>query len=411
VLTTGVERMRSTGKVTPTLASGMLSLAQILVESDEPAKALEVLEDKKFGPLMLVKEKSTAASAPGYAVETYKAALRSYVGTQKLPEAEATMKLLEGLVSKSKDAKASATLTQIYISLGRSLQKQLQALRKAGRTAEVASVSESFEKFLRVIVAREKGVTYNSLNWVAETFYNLGGGFDDPSGQLPEQAKRYYEQAAKGYQRILDSAEGNSKFLPSENALYGVRLRLASCMSKLGRHDEAINHVTDVLRDKPMMLPAQIIGAEIYRAQGPANKSGYARALQGGEPGGRDRANIIWGWNKIAKATLGKPTMDETWHLARYNMAECRFQYGLLEKNAELRKKLIGSAEQDLWYTFNLAPNMGGPEMAAKSEELLKKIQTELGKPPTGFEEFRNRKPLVLPKVAQVTAPAPAAGS
>jgi len=400
ILTAGVDRARSSGTTSPALASAVLYLAQMQLENRQPAKALELLQDQKLGPLTLVKNKSPAASGPGFAEETYKVALRAYVANKQLGEAEKTMKLLEGLIGKSNDPKASEKLTFIYVSLGRSLEAQLKELRKAGQQKDLEEVSRSFENFLRQI-AKRKDLTFNSLNWVAQTYYSLGSGVDDGSGKLSSQAKQYYEEAVKGYERILELTSNNASFAPQQGeSLLGVNLRLAAALGRLGRHDDAINIVTTVLRDKPTMLTAQVLGADTYQAQGKSKKVGYVKAIQGGEPAGKDRKNVIWGWGKIAKMTSGKPQFASTFHEARRKMAECRYLYGMTQPDEAQRKRYLDSAKQDLWYTYKLVPDLGGAETSAEYEALLKKLQAGLGAEPNGLDEFKARE--AATKAAQI---------
>src|SRR5262249_7210097 len=87
-LANGVSRMEKSGKVDATLVSAALSLAQIYVDTNQTPKAIDVLTNEKFGPLVLVKKKHEATQKKGIDEETYKTALRAYIsslGSQKDP--------------------------------------------------------------------------------------------------------------------------------------------------------------------------------------------------------------------------------------------------------------------------------------------------------------------------------------
>src|SRR5206468_2853631 len=56
----GIERMRKTGEVTRVLATAVLYLGQIYVDTNEAAKAIALLEDPKIGALTLVGENNAA---------------------------------------------------------------------------------------------------------------------------------------------------------------------------------------------------------------------------------------------------------------------------------------------------------------------------------------------------------------
>ena len=389
-LEAGVARIQKEERVTFEMLTGVLSLAQLYVEVGESQKAVTLLEHPRTGPLKLVEAKSPIASKPPIPVETYKVALRAYVGAQKTKAAEQTMKKLEKLVGQ--ESKAGENLTQIYISLGRSLQQQLKDLRDSGQQKQMQAVSRSFETFLKHILDRSQGNTFNSLIWVADTFFSLGSGFDDPKDdpkELSPQAKQYYENAVKAYQRIVNTASTNPKFPPSKESMIGVRLRLAVCQRKLGMYDDAVKQIAEVLRLHPNSLAAQIEGATAYQAKGKTDKLAYVRAIKGGEPDTNGK-NLIWGWSRLGDMTSKNPKFESTFHQARLHMAECRYLVGLQEPE-DKRKPFAERAWKDLWLTYKVYPKLGGPEAAAAYEELLKKIQQTLGKPVNGLEEFKQR--------------------
>lgn len=395
ILEKGVERMREKEEITPTLVAAVLSLAQILADTGQPDKAIEWLEHDTVGPLKLLNEGSDVVFASErMPIEIYKLALRSYVAVepQRLEDAERVMNALEKAVNESGDAKASETLTLIYISLGRELQQQLEELRNSKKQKELKAVSDGFETFLSRIVGRQKGNTWSSLNWVAETFYSLGTGFDDgKSATLSADARRYYEQAVKAYQEILARSASDPKFAPNPDALIGVRLRMAVCMRKTGRYDDAIKSITSVLADRPMMLPAQMLGAETYQAKGVVDKDAYAHAILGGTEKDAKNQPIVWGWAKLSKLTMNNEKFADTFHQSRIRLAECRYQYGMLNKDKNKRRKTIDAAKQDLWLTYKLYPNLGGPQRAEEYNCMLKQIQRALGDKTSGLEEFRKR--------------------
>jgi tetratricopeptide (TPR) repeat protein len=302
------------------------------------------------------------------------------------------MNALEKVVGSSGDEKGSETLTVIYIKLGRELQQQLEELRSSKKPKELKAVSEGFETFLKRIAARDKGNTWSSLNWVAETFYSLGTGYDEgQGGVLSADAKRYYSEAVNAYKKILDRATSDPKFAPNPEALIGVQLRMAVCMRKIGNFDEAIKTIVSVLKDRPMMLPAQIMGAETYQAKGITDKTGYAHAILGGPEKDAKNQSIIWGWAKLSKLTMNNDKFVDTFHEARIKLAECRFQYGTLNKNKAKRRKTINAAREDLWITYKLYPDLGGQARSEEYNRMLKQIQRGLGEKVIGLEEFRRR--------------------
>ncbi|MEX0713278.1 MAG: hypothetical protein WD278_13065, partial [Pirellulales bacterium] len=274
----GIQRMRAAvdsgqGQVDATLAAAMLSLGQIEVDSGQPAEALELLNDPKVGPMTLLVNKSPAVAEGNFAVETYKLALRAYVATEALDKAEATMNELESAVGATGDTSAASLLTRTYIRLGQELEQQVSRLRQENKAEELAKVTKGFELFLERISSRETGNTFRSLNWVAETFFSLGSGYDAGGQQVSDEAKAYYEKAYDTDQKILSAAEADSRFAPGD-ALLAVRLRMARTQRRLGEFLKAVNLLVSVLQEKPQLIDAQREAARTYQEWG-RKKAGY----------------------------------------------------------------------------------------------------------------------------------------
>ncbi len=101
--------------------------------------------------------------------------------------------------------------------------------------------------------------------------------------------------------------------------------------------------------------------------------------------------NTVWGWAKISKLTSGNPTFAETFHLSRLNMAEARYKFGLTQKEAEKRAKILENAKNDLWITYKLHPDLGGEATSEKYNRILKQVQKSLGNAESGLAEFKER--------------------
>lgn len=385
VLEKGIKRMEG-NDVNPTMVGAASSLAQIYIDTGQHDKAIAILENPKYGPLTLVKAGSEITKIGSFPVETHKLALRAYVAKQELKKAEEEMNALEAMVASGGDAKANETLTAIYIQLGRELQQQLKLLNKE----EAQNLTKGFELFLTRIASRDKGNSYGSLSWVAETFYNMATGLDDNAGFPTGDVKKYYEQAIATYERILTIAKTNPNFMPEEHRT-GIELRIAACCRRTNRFDQALNILTGVLRQNQMLLAVQVQAAETYQARGVNDKSGYERAILGSPS--EDGKSVIWGWAKISKMTMSNPKFETTFHHARRNLAESRFRYGQTVADPAQQKKFTEAAKTDIRNTYLLFPEMGGQDSYAKYDALLKSIQQSLGTKAIGLEEFKTAAP------------------
>ncbi len=389
ILKQGIERVKDRGLVDATLATAAFSLVQICLENDNAKQAVQLLEDPKFGPLTLVTSGSDAARREGFAVETYKMALRAYIADDppQLEKAEQAMKSLEKLVQESGDAKAGENLTAIYISLGRQLQADLQTLRKSGKTKDVERTAEAFQVFLDRLLARSAGGSLPSLNWIAETYTQLGKDFSDAEGSASSRAQQCYAKSASAYKQLLAAAEKDPRYQAAPDSLLAIRLRMADAYRGAGNYDQATLAVDQVLRDKPSLLTAQVTGAAIYQARGATDPTGYVKAIMGGspDPSGRNR---IWGWSQLSKMTMNNEKFSDTFHEARLNIVESRYRYALVQKDAQQRDKILRAAVEDVRTTYNVKPDLGGPEMTAKYDRALKRVQKALGQPETGLKEI-----------------------
>ncbi len=393
LFTSAVARFRKPpGTVSPVAVRAMLSLAQIYLDMSENDKAVAALEDEQFGPLTMIKAKDPSTSDPQLVIATYKVALRAYIATLDVQMAIKVMNSLEKRIGNTNDPKAAENLTSIYIGLGRELQQHLERLRQIGNKKELDAVSTAFETFLKRIVERGGGSSFNSLSWVAENFYSLAKGLDDDSPEPPEKAKLYYANAAKGYEQILERAKQDPKFVPDPQALIGIRLRLAISERRVGHFNTAIKLISEVLEARPKLVPLQIEAAETYQLSGSVDKDGYLTAIAGGEKTAKGE-NLVWGWGKLAKMTQNEEKYQDTFFQARLKIAECRYLYALKAADKAKHDEYMNRAKKELSIIYKLFPELGGPVWYAQYDELAKKVQKELSEKPVGMEEFKEPAP------------------
>ncbi len=385
-LESGITRMREPvdagGEVTYTLAASVLSLAQINIGAGQPDKAVVWLEDPKVGVLTLAKADHPVTQRGNFRSETFKAALRAYVATQQIEKAETVMKSLEEAVGQGGDAQAGAKLTRIYISLGRELQDQLERLRNEENVAQLQKVSQSFERFLDRISQRQQGNTFGSLQWVAETFYRLGAGYDAGGKKLSPEAKGYYGKAVAGYRNILKQCEEGT-LEPPPGAVTGVKVRLARCLQRLGKFKEARAQLSSVLKERATVVDAQLEAAYTYQSWGEVKPGYYELAIKGST-----KYRYIWGFGKLAKRLARSEKHRSMFHEARYNLALSRQKWAMTRKN---KTETLKQAEKDILVVFQLYPVKPGDPWYAKYDELLKKIQKLLGKKADGLKVVKRK--------------------
>jgi tetratricopeptide (TPR) repeat protein len=384
----GIDRMSKAvdagGEVGYPLAYSVLALAQILIDAGNAEEAGRWLDDPKIGPMTLIAANNPAvAGRTDFQIDTYKAALRAYVGTEKLDQAETVMRKLEELVGHDDETGASR-LTQIYISLGRQLEDLLTRLRAEGKSDQIQKVSQGFEKFLDTISKRERGNSFSSLNWVAQTFSSLAAGHDPGDGPLPEAAVKYYESAGATYYKLLKNPPAD---MPPGGETT-IKVQLAVCLRALGRRQDeadpkkaeknftqALGLLVGILKERETRVDVQMEAARTYQelARASGQSSYYLNAILGGQKQ-TDGRYLVWGWNGISRRVGSRDEFRPIFYEARYNIALCRMRLAQTQTGAE-RTETLKLAENDILVTYKLYPSLGGPDWFEKYDALLKAVR------------------------------------
>ena len=398
LLAQGVERMKQ-GAPSPLLVQAVLALAQSYIDTNQPAAAIELLEDPRIGAKALADANSSLITGtPGLAEQAYRIALRGYIA--QLPnvaddaaivaQANAIMKSLEKTVGES--AEGRRRLVGIYSLLAQDLRRQIEV----ASAAERQSLSTGFDTFLGKMA--ENSNDFNILNWVAATYANMGDSFNENGTTLSPDAQRYYEKSAAGYERILEMQQQGALELKPV-LVTQVRLRLAGIQRRLGAYEQAVNAFTEILAANNMMLNVQVEAARALQAGATAGRtSWYDRAVLG-DPRGAGGKQVIWGWGRISKIAATqmyrgpeyKAKYEDTFYEARLQMAQCQYEQSVRASGVK-KNKYLANAKRVLQSTASLYPDLGGPQWQQAYEKLLKRVQASLGEPTTGFPGKTGKK-------------------
>jgi len=399
-------------------AAGALSRVQIALEDADEARAVELLKHPVYGPWTLVSGDTPALTQGQLAEAALTLALRMFIQLEDFDNAQKAMQGLEKVAGKGEEA--SAKLTAMYLSMGRDLQGQLESLGGGGKalTPEVRARADKilvgFEKFLDSIAARDDKIS--SQIWVATTYLTLGSGKGTGAIVPPAKAAAYLKKSADVYQKLLANKDNPevARFEPS------VRLKMATIYKELGAWDDAQEQINWILADakRQNSLEAQIEAAEILQAAGRAavaageadKANDFLRDAAGGR---RGQATVIWGWgniaNKIARAGLAgtgdkAQQSRDTFFNARLRVVECLLLRAKLPGKEAEKTKRLETAEAAIAMTRKLYPDMGGEAFAKRYERLLKEVQKERGKEPTGFAALDEQAARSAPPVEQGAA-------
>jgi hypothetical protein len=300
--------------------------------------------------------------------------------------------------------------------MGRDLQQEMKELAAAGDTTEVAALSGAFEAFLKRLVGRDTGNTFNSLFWVADTYVELAAGLAQTPAAEPtapatsKRSREYYEQAVAAFETILKRDKDDGGFMPDQY-LPLVEMKLAKAYRGAGEHNKALTLLTRLLKEKPNVLDIQFDAAYTYQefaASDPARRGKYFRqAILGGDT---DEYRNIWGWNALAQKiraqqerlrreaddpAKAKQAEDyrQRYQEARYNSVYCTYSAALQAASQAEKERLLKVAKQGIWSVYAIVDSeLGGGQWKIKNDRLLRDIQRALGEPETGLTELQQKK-------------------
>jgi hypothetical protein len=359
------------------------SLAQIMIRQGQDQQAIDILSNAPHSVLEAVKvadetkrsSSKTEIKGRTFASFVYQLLLRANVGAKKLNEARAARLQLEKIAG----GEDSATLTAVYVELGRELQRELEALAQKGDKKRLGEVKTAFETFLQDLAQRTEGQSYGSLIWIAETYFSMAQG----SKEDKTTAEAYYNQASKIYQQILTKAQSDPKFL-EPGKVPGVKLRLVTCYEISGKFPEAETMIADVLLENSKALDAQLEAARLFQKWAEVEPVKYEMAIGGGT---FPNKATMWGWGQIAKRLQiilqqdGNKEEDfqEKLYDALYQTTACRQQFAKTQPE-EKRKLELGRAEFDLVTFTRTNPGLATSEWWPKYEEIYTSLQKDQGK-------------------------------
>jgi tetratricopeptide (TPR) repeat protein len=304
----------------PGLVGNVGDLAIVLTETGKPAEALALLTP--------VVKAQTVRAGPAY-VRLMEAQLTAQITSNQVQQAIATMKTLE-------QAGAGANLTQLYLKLGRLLQRELDALRQRGKTSAFTQLHQAYKTFLTTLAASKTGQTYESLEWAGESLLDLEA----------------YEEAAGLLQRVLKEFTQDPQFLQQPNArnhLLVTRLKLAAALRGQGELKKADQLVSEMLKDYPKYIEPQFEKGMLLEAEAQAKRGDWAAALSH--------------WEALARKAERLRPRPRLYYEIWYHVAWVLSQ-----------QKQTLQARQTLQGVMRLAPSVGDPEMKAKYQGLLARL-------------------------------------
>lgn len=352
-----------------------LILAKIYLRRDDVEQAAMVLNHPKFGPSNLVETLGTpdenfASDLYSTELQVIVAQMTSASGDTKTLMDRATQ-VMEELRASVSGANAQARLTGIYMRMARDIREQLDTSGPDQKTKLI----QAFRVFLQQMsTTTEDDAT---LQWIGQTLMQLAeASMQAADTKAVGQAAELLTTASATFERLKNK---------STDVPLAIDFQLGRAQRLLGDYKAAVDTLDQLLRKKPMMLDAQMEAAHAYEQWAgilPAKFVGkaYEAALSGARPDAK-KQNVIWGWGKVSQLTSRDPQFREMFFESRYHVALCHYQWGKATKN----KALIEKSKTDITKVAALYPELGSPQQRLRFDQLLKRIQKDLGQPPVGL--------------------------
>ena len=353
-------------------------LSRMYLADDQAAAAAKVFDD--LGPLDVIKEKPDSVTTRT-AMDTYSTALQVEIGRLTAGDIDAnvaTQKLGEyiGLLEETskKDSNGAQLLGGIFVQLARDLKDAVSATKDATKRKKL---SEALVKVTSE--AGKKAAAFGTNYWAADTLLSVADEVKSDS----KQAATAYTEAATILNQMIAKGKSDPEWMQPKGIDVQVKLMLAKSQRGLGNFEEAIQSLGDML-EVSNTIPAQMEAAKTYQAWGDAGDSkGYKTSIEGARPG-KNGANVIWGFSKIANVMGKNPNNAELFYEARFQVANSRYKFAMTS-SGEDKTKLLEQAARDVQATASLYPALGGPVMASNFDNLLKQIQNAQGKEAVGL--------------------------
>ncbi len=377
-LETGIQSAPQ-GNISFELALAGRYLVEALLELEQPESALQILEGSSLSPLDLVKTKHPAIfdhpAADIFTRETYKVALKNYLEMLRQTDApDSWIEKIRGVLSamrqeadETEDPRLRAQLSQTYSLIANELLTRFDSIGELEKKQKFAA---SLLVFLNSI--EKDSNDGRTILWAGATALSVANSLT-AAGQ---GATRLYDQAVTALNRAEEVGFNDDP--QQEVLLLELQRQRGLALRGNQKFEQALDQFAAVLEKQRQNVRVQIDAAQALQMWGVSSRRSQPliEAIKGTRrqlnPETRREANLIWGWEMLAKATRGKN--DEIFYQALYHWSQCRLEYGLIENSSST----IAAALREIENEEKRSPEMGGAEWKAKFENLKQEIQSKL---------------------------------
>ncbi len=312
------------------LINNACDLAELELDTNKANDALTMLD-----PIAKKLAAASNRSAPlnvAYS-RVYASILRGHVIENKVDQAIADMKTLEGIGG------AGNSSAQLYLDLSRLLEREMDKLKQRKDANGLKKMEQSFQKFLKTLVEAKTGQTFQSLQWAADNLLKLGS---------PREANEVYTT-------LVDTYAKDPAFVKNPKSgelVYLVRLKKVAALREIGSLPEAEKLLNELIEQNKRSLEAQMEKGYLLSAQAEAKKGKWLDAYSH--------------WKGLASKLVNQSPKPSQYYEAWYQAAVALQKQG----QKDLARTTIASI-------MRLSRDVGSPEMKAKYEALLKQLMVK----------------------------------
>lgn len=358
------------------------ALALLMLSKDRVDQAQQVLITGERAPMRWLAEKSdsvtqdSAMDACRTAMKIVASSLAVKVVSAK-DAAEAMQQyvvLLQQQASRTEDGQRK--LQGIFTSIARDLKEKLTLINDPTQRNQLSDV------VLLVMKEASQSESFATQYWAASSMLSIAEELE---------SKAAYEMTSELLLRMTQAAARQPGWAQPQGIELQLKVLLAKAAEGAEDYRTALQTYGQILDENENLLDVQLSVARTLQKVGIGNTTRLTSAIQGARPHPQSGNNVFWGWGKISQMTSRRlDDYSEQFFESRFQLANCRWMMAMALSEPTAKNAELVRAERALTETHTLYPALGGSDTFQLYETLLKKIQKELGKPPSGFRGSRN---------------------
>lgn len=359
---------------------GAAALAQVLNDQQRFADTLQLLENPPLSAISLVEKNDPLVADANIQTNLIQSAVIAHMGrmSESGDSAAATDRvaaLLSLLQQRLQANPRAAQILQSYYSLTlRKLREQVAAdISDAARQNLTMATVKIFDPIIG------PSEDWRLVSVLGETLLGMANSLPDAQKELKTQT---FETAARCYEQALKLTAAQAQEPDIANFRTTFQVKSAAALRGQGKFDPASKQLATLLKANPKNPLIQMELAELYLQWGIASRDrAHIRTALMGQGKGTDGGEM-WGWKKLAQATISDPKNKNAFYQALVGMVTCYYQSGKIDGDA----KYIDAALDAVKKQYARDKTLGGPESFGKLDRLVKEIQKHAKRTVNGIQ-------------------------